>query len=293
MTKTIIITGANSGLGFEATKQIAEQGSDYRLIMACRNLSKAQAAREAILKTVPDAQIDCLPLDTSSLAAVRAFVADFQALQVPLDGLICNAGIAGRSVHATADGFNNIFETNYLGHFLLTQLLLPLMSANGRIITVSSERHDAPLAGVAWPGAATLAYCGVDPQVDTQSYPFSKLCLILFAYELDRRLTTAGKTIVVNTVNPGLMIETGLAKDKSRFTPEMVAKFADLIGTAKGSAKMLTDLMCAPEFAHGPARYFDRRSDAPVRSSALSYDQQIAKELWQFSLTATGLSQAE
>ncbi|WP_461215972.1 SDR family NAD(P)-dependent oxidoreductase [Lacticaseibacillus sp. GG6-2] len=289
MTKTIIITGANSGLGFEATKQIAAQGSGYRLIMACRNLSKAQAAREAILQAVPTAQIDCLQLDTSSLAAVRAFVADFQALKLPLDGLICNAGIAGRTVHDTADGFNNIFETNYLGHFLLTQLLLPLMGDTGRIITVSSERHDGPLAGVAWPGAETLAHGGTNPQVDALSYPFSKLCMILFAYELDRRLTAAGKHIAVNTVNPGLMIETGLSKDKSRFTPEMVAKFADLIGTAKASAQMLTDLMCAPEFAQGPARYFDRSSAAPVRSSVMSYDQRVAKELWEYSLTATGL----
>jgi len=207
MTKTVIITGANSGLGFETTKQIAEKGTDYQLIMACRNMEKAQAAKTEILKQVPDANLICLELDTSSLAKVRAFVEAFKKLNVPLYGLVCNAGIAGRTVHKTDDGFSDIFETNYLGHFLLTQLLLPLMADDSRIVTVSSERHDTPLKGVTWPGVDALAYGG-NPQVDSMSYPFSKLCMILFAYELDRQLTDAGKHIAVNTVNPGLMVET-------------------------------------------------------------------------------------
>ena len=74
MTKTIIITGANSGLGFETTKQIAEKGIEYQLIMACRNMTKAQAAKQEILKDIPDANITCLELDTSSLAKVRALL---------------------------------------------------------------------------------------------------------------------------------------------------------------------------------------------------------------------------
>lgn len=289
MTKTVIITGANSGLGFETTKQIAERGSGYQLIMACRNMEKAQAAKAKILESVPDANLICLELDTSSLAKVRAFVAAFKKLNLPLYGLVCNAGIAGRTVSQTNDGFSNIFETNYLGHFLLTQLLLPLMADDGRIVTVSSERHDALLKGVAWPGVKALAYGG-DAQVDQQSYPFSKLCMILFSYELDRKLTESGKHIAVNTVNPGLMTETGLAKDKSRFTPEVLAQFADIIGTAKDSGKMITDLICADKFAEGPVKYYDRSSDKPVKSSDLSYDKQVQQELWDFSMKAVGLS---
>ncbi|GAT17944.1 SDR family NAD(P)-dependent oxidoreductase [Secundilactobacillus silagei] len=289
MTKTVIITGANSGLGFETTKQIAEKGIEYQLIMACRNMTKAQAAKQEILKDIPDANITCLELDTSSLAKVRAFVDAFKQLNVPLYGLVCNAGIAGRTVHQTDDGFSDIFETNYLGHFLLTQLLLPLMADDGRIVTVSSERHDTPLKGVAWPGVDALAYGG-NPQVDSMSYPFSKLCMILFAYELDRKLTDSGKHIAVNTVNPGLMIETGLAKNKSRFTPQALAKFADILGTAKGSATMVTNLICDDKFADGPVRYFDRSSDKPVASSKLSHDKQVQQELWDFSMKAVGLS---
>ncbi|MFD1485201.1 SDR family NAD(P)-dependent oxidoreductase [Lacticaseibacillus baoqingensis] len=290
MTKTVIVTGANSGLGFETTKQLVALPSDYQVIMACRNLTKANAARDEILQAVPAAQLVCLALDTSSLASVRSFVAAFKQLGLPLAGLICNAGIAGRTVATTADGFNNIFETNYLGHFLLTQLLLPLMTDDGRIVTVTSERHDAPLAGVAWPGAEALAYVGRDAAIDPLSYSFSKLCMIMFAYALKRQLNAAGRGIAVNTVNPGLMVETGLSKDKSRFTPAMKARFANLIGTAKDSAKMITDLMTAAQFAAGPVQYFDRRSDRPVDSSKLSYDEQAQKELWDFSMKAVGLA---
>lgn len=288
MTRTVIITGANSGLGFETTKQIAEKGTEYQLIMACRNMEKAQAAKEEILKSVPEANLICLELDTSSLAKVRAFVEEFKALNLPLYGLVCNAGIAGRTVHKTDDGFSDIFETNYLGHFLLTQLLLPLMDDTSRIVTVSSERHDTPLKGVSWPGVDALAYG--DPQVDSMSYPFSKLCMILFSYELERQLNDAGKKIVVNTVNPGLMIETGLSKNKSRFTPDVVKQFEGIIGTAKDSGKMITDLICDDKFAKGPTQYFDRSSDKPVASSKLSHDQKVQEELWNFSMKAVGLN---
>lgn len=289
MTKTVIVTGANSGLGFETTKQIVAKGSNYQLVMACRNMKKATVARQKILQTIPDANIICLELDTSSLAKVRAFVAAFKKLSMPLYGLVCNAGVSGKTVHQTQDGFNNIFETNYLGHFLLTQLLLPLMEIKGRIVTVSSERHDALLKGVAWPGANVLAYSGVNSQVDSQSYPFSKLCMILFAYALDRRLRTSAQQIAVNSVNPGLMTETGLAKNKSRFTPTFLSQFAGIIGTAKDSGKMITDLITADKFATGPVRYFDRSSDKPVPSSNLSYDEQVQDELWNFSMKAVGL----
>ncbi|WP_155286485.1 SDR family NAD(P)-dependent oxidoreductase [Lacticaseibacillus zhaodongensis] len=175
MIKTIIITGANSGLGFAASKQILQRGNDYQIIMACRNMDKAVAARAEILQTIPAARIICLELDTSSLAKVRAFAVAFKALHLPLYGLICNAGVAGQNVTTTADGFNNIFETNYLGHFLLTQLLLPEILPGGRIITVSSDRHDLPQ--ITWPGAQAVAHCGQDEQRDRLSYSYSKLCL--------------------------------------------------------------------------------------------------------------------
>lgn len=96
---------------------------------------------------------------------------------------------------------------------------------------------------------------------------------------------------MVNTVNPGLMIETGLSKNKARFTPEMMAQVADLLSTAKDSGTMIKNLMVDDKFAEGPARYFDRSSDKPVRSSEMSYDQQIQDELWNFSMKAVGLAQ--
>jgi NAD(P)-dependent dehydrogenase (short-subunit alcohol dehydrogenase family) len=288
MKKTIIITGANSGLGYETTRQLAATGADYQLVMACRNQAKAEAAREQILAESPQADIVCLPLDTADLAAVRRFVTEFSALDTQVFGLVLNAGIAGTSVTNTADGFNNIFETNYLGHFLLTQLLLPKLAKQPRIIMVSSDRHDA-IKHLTWPGAEAVAHAGLDPVVDQRSYIYSKLCMILFAYELKRQLTAQGKPAAVNAVNPGLMTETGLAKDKSRFTPEMLAKFADILSTAKDSAKMIVDLLTLPEFATGAARYYDRRSTNPIPSSALSHDEAVARGLWHYSMKAVGL----
>ncbi|KRN03388.1 hypothetical protein FD13_GL000172 [Levilactobacillus senmaizukei DSM 21775 = NBRC 103853] len=133
----------------------------------------------------------------------------------------------------------------------------------------------------------------MDPQMDGQSYPFSKLCMILFAYELDRRLRANAQQIAINTVNPGLMTETGLAKNKSRFTPTVLSQFAGIIGTAKDSGKMITDLITADKFAAGPVRYFDRSSDKPVLSSNLSYDEQVQAELWNFSMGAVDLKDNE
>ncbi|WP_282802318.1 SDR family NAD(P)-dependent oxidoreductase [Secundilactobacillus kimchicus] len=289
MQKAIVITGANSGLGYEATKQIAQTTNDYQIIMACRNVEKAEAARQRIVQFVPEVDLVCLPLDTASLVKVRAFVDDVRRLDVQLAGLICNAGVTGTTVYQTEDGFNNILETNYLGHFLLTHLLMPMMTPDARIINVSSNRHDAP-KDLTWPGVEQLATSGKDELVDRRSYSYSKLCMILFTYKLAQQLKVNHSRMTVNVVNPGLMIETGLAKDKSRFTPEMLDHFKYLRATAEASGDMLTDLMLNAKFANTSAKYYDRRSTNPIPSSKLSYQKDIQDELWQFSMENVGLA---
>ena len=116
--KTIIITGANSGLGFKTAENIAKTTADYQIIMACRNLDKANEAKQKLITETGNKNI--------------------LALQ-PVYGLICNAGISGVHQGLTKDGFDCVFQSNHLGHFLLTTLLLPLMEEKGRILVVSSD----------------------------------------------------------------------------------------------------------------------------------------------------------
>ena len=159
--KNVIITGANSGLGFEAAKKIAAN-KEYRVILACRNKVKAQAAKEDIINATGNENVEVQIIDTSSFESVRNFAKNIIDSGIKLDVLINNAGISPmRGTGLTADGFDIVFETNYLGHFLLTQLLLPVMNADCRIINVTSDMHNPPY-GLTWSGVEKIAYGEVD-----------------------------------------------------------------------------------------------------------------------------------
>ena len=141
MNKIAIITGANTGLGLETTKAFAEK--NIEVVMACRNESKAEKAKAEILKEIPKAQLKILPLDLSSLDAVRSFAEKFKSEYDRLDILVNNAGLMIPPYGKTKDGFELQFGINYLGHFLLTGLLLePLKNAaEARVISLSSLAH--------------------------------------------------------------------------------------------------------------------------------------------------------
>ena len=149
--KNVIITGANSGLGFETAKKIA-MDKDCRVILACRNEEKAARAGADIVKATDNDQVVPMRLDTSSLSSVRAFVCAYIQKYGTVDVLINNAGISPmRGSGLTDEGFELVFATNYLGHFLLTQLLLPHFAPDGSIISVTSDMHNPPGGiGGAW-----------------------------------------------------------------------------------------------------------------------------------------------
>ena len=154
--KTVIITGANTGLGFETAKHIARKGG-YNIILACRNMEKAEAAKEQIIEDTGCQTVSPMLIDTSSLQSVRSFVEELKKLNLKLDCLICNAGISPAHNGTTADGFELVFATNHIGHFLLVNLLLSYMSENGRIINVTSDMHNPP-GGLEWKDPDLLAY---------------------------------------------------------------------------------------------------------------------------------------
>ena len=156
--KTVIITGANSGLGFETAKKIASD-MNFRLILACRNRKKAENAAAQIITETGNQNIICMQLDTASLKSVRQFEKDYmQAGYGAIYALLCNAGISGTHTGLTEDGFDVVFQTNHLGHFLLTRLMLPHMAEDGRIFITSSDMHDAPNEHMVWKGTEALAH---------------------------------------------------------------------------------------------------------------------------------------
>ena len=284
--KNVIITGANSGLGFETAKKIAFD-KEYRIILACRNAEKAAAAKDRIINETGNENIETMPLDTSLLSSARAFAEMFLSKYDTLDVLINNAGISPmRDSGMTAEGFEVVFATNYLGHFLLTQLLLPHMAADGRIINVSSDMHNPP-GGIEWKGVEYLAHEAVE---DRRRYSYSKLCMIYLTHKLDEVLKGKGLTATVNSFNPGYMAATNFSgghMDKAR---ALVVKttMPERYGELETSSDALAMIATEDRFSKVSGAYFDRSTNIK-ESSELSYSRDNAEELWKKSLEYCGL----
>ena len=282
--KTYIITGGNSGLGFETARIIAD--TEAKIILACRNMGKGQAAAERMIQETGNHNIEVQSLDLASLDSVRLFAERLRGITI--DGIDNNAGVSGMHTGCTEDGMDVVFQSNYLGHFLLTNLLLPRIADHGRILNISSDMHDPPYESLVWKGVDIL----VHPKdcVMKQRYFYSKLCNLYFTYELDRRLRAKGSHIAVSALNPGFMDDTNLAG--GRMTQEQIEEvrrtMPDRCGKLSVSAKAAADILTVPEYAVQAAKYYDR-STRVASSSDLSYDQGNAEELWEESLRLTGL----
>ena len=286
LMKTIIITGANSGLGFETAKKIAAD-KDYKVILACRNMEKAQRAQEEIVSETGNTAVETMQLDTSSLASVRSFAQKIIDSGITVDGLINNAGISpAGNTGITDEGFELVFATNYLGHFLLTQMLLPHMASDARIINITSDMHNPPGGDLNWEGTEALAHPAED---DRRKYSYSKLCMIYLTHELDRRLREEGSSIVVNSFNPGFMADTNFSKGTGK-ARELVIKttMPDRYGTLEASSDALAKVATDSEFANVSNVYFDRSTNT-AQSSDLSYNSDNAAELWGKSFGYCGL----
>lgn len=194
--KTILVTGANSGLGFHTSRALAAAGA--RVLMACRSADKAEAARAQILQQVPQAELQILSLDLASLASIKACTQLVLDSNEQLDTLINNAGIMAVPYAQTEDGFEMQIGTNHFGHFALTLGLLPLLNQApaARVVSVSSMAHN-------WtPG---LDFDDLDwtrrKYRRWQAYGDSKIANLYFSFELGRRL--AGSTVTVAAAHPG------------------------------------------------------------------------------------------
>ena len=284
--KTIIITGGNSGLGLETAKHIAGSGSDYAVILSCRNIEKGNSAAEAIMNETGNKNIRAVLLDLASLESVREFAARIEA---PVHALDNNAGISGSSAGLTVDGIDAVFQSNHLGHFLLTNLLLPKMTDDARILNISSDMHNPPYGALTWNGTEALAHPAED--LGNARYFYSKLCNLYFTYELDRRLRAENSRITCNALNPGFMPATNLQAGGT-LTQEMIERvkrtMPERCGDLGVSSRAAADILTREEFAGVSGKYFSMGTEA-VKSSELSYSAENARELWEASVKLCGL----
>ncbi|XP_010317627.2 short-chain dehydrogenase TIC 32, chloroplastic-like isoform X2 [Solanum lycopersicum] len=212
---TAIVTGASSGIGAETARVLALRG--VHVIMGVRNISAGKQVKEMIIKDVPQAKIDALELDLSSLSSVRNFASNYNSLGLPLNLLINNAGIMATPFALSKDNIELQFATNHVGHFLLTNLLLDTMKKTaresrkeGRIVNVSSRRHKFSYN-------EGIRFDKINDQSGynrLSAYGQSKLANVLHANELARHLKDEGVEITANSLHPGA-IATNLFRQNS------------------------------------------------------------------------------
>jgi NAD(P)-dependent dehydrogenase (short-subunit alcohol dehydrogenase family) len=290
--RTVIVTGANSGIGFESALALA--GAGAQVVLACRDAARTQPAIERIRQAHPTAKVAFLPLDLASLESVAGFVATFQARYDRLDILMNNAGIMALPFGTTPDGFERQFGTNHLGHFALTGRLLDQLTATpkARIVTVSSTVHKSGrMAFDDLQGKAHYA--------PWTAYAQSKLANLLFAYELDRRLKAAGHDTISVASHPGYtatnLQSVGPQMAGSRFmatlfrvTNRLMAQTADMGALPQIRAAVDPELT-GGEYL-GPGGFQEIRGyPVLVTSNARSHDVEAAARLWAISEDLTGV----
>jgi len=293
--KTFIVTGANSGIGLEATRALAAKRA--AVVLACRNLEKGQAAVDGIRKQSPGATVWLERLDLGDLGSVRSFAEKFTREHPRLDVLVNNAGIMAIPRRTTSDGFETQMGTNHLGHFALTGLLLGRLveSAPARVVSVSSMAHTMGKFGTL--DAADL---GLERgYTKWGAYGRSKLANLLFAYELERRLEARFPGVSSVACHPGYAA-TNLQAVGPEMTGSVVGKalmtFGNAVFAQSAAAGAWPTLYAAtaPDVRGGdfigPGGPF-KMVGAPVkqRSNRASHDVEAARKLWDTSVQLTGV----
>ncbi|XP_049933025.1 short-chain dehydrogenase TIC 32, chloroplastic-like isoform X7 [Nymphaea colorata] len=291
---TAVITGATSGIGMETARVLALRGAT--VIIAAISQELGEEAKEKIVEQVADAKIEVMELDLSSLASVRSFSAAFLSSNKPLNLLINNAGIFGCPFQLSEDGVELQFAINYIGHFLLTNLLMEKMKATaqksgieGRIVIVASAGHSRTYkSGIRFEKINDPSGYG-----RFEAYGQSKLAAILHARELARRLQAKGAKVTANSLHPGA-IPTNIAqyyiKNMAPLAP-LIFISSPFLKTVQQGAATTCYLALHPNMEGVSGKYFsDCNEDQP---SAYGRDADLAKGLWEFSeeMTSTKLPQ--
>ena len=272
--KTVLITGGNAGIGLAIATEIAKSGA--QVVLACRNQNKAVQAREKILSVSPAADAQIYPLDLASFASIKKFSSLFLADHSTLDVLINNAGASPMKQQFTEEGFELQFGANYLGHVLLTHLLLPALKnvADARIIHLASIMHNF--------GRIDFdSFRGVKKYSGFTAYCQSKLANLLFSNELARRLPSS---ITSNAVHPG-----GVDSDIYNEWPKIVHKVIKPFLITPRRAALLIDKMALSDEWRGITGKF-KSAHGPLPVSHSSRNAELARRLYEESCRLTGIT---
>lgn len=291
--RTVVVTGANSGLGFHTSKQLALHGA--RVLMTARDPGRGQRAVEQVTAAAPGARVELIPLDLADLSSVRAAAEAVRAGCPRVDVLVNNAGVMAVPYRLTEDGFEMQLGTNHLGHFALTGLLLPALLAApaGRVVNVSSGAHRA---------ASTINFDdlhGERSYSPMRAYAQSKLANLLFTAELDRRARPATGLISL-AAHPGLaatrLMQTRPGEKPRRLRGAVLSVGFRVFGQSD-AAGALPQLYAATMPDVAPGEYFgpsglgeQRGAPKRVDRSPAAKDEALAAHLWEVSEQLTGVS---
>jgi NAD(P)-dependent dehydrogenase (short-subunit alcohol dehydrogenase family) len=281
--RVAVVTGANSGLGLVVARELARRGA--LVVLACRNMEKGRAALADVEAAATGPKPELEELDLASLSSVRSFVERFQQRHDGLDLLVNNAGVMASPRRHTADGFELHLGTNHLGHFALTQRMLPLMEGreDARVVTVSSNAHKT-VRGIAFDNLN-----GERRYFRWNAYGQSKLANLMFALELDRRLRARGSTVKSVAAHPGYAA-TNLQSAAAPLVDRLVMKVSNAVVGQSGEMGALPVLYAAAEprleggTYVGPDGIAEQRGHPRiVRPNRVARDEQAARRLWEVS----------
>ncbi|XP_044945191.1 dehydrogenase/reductase SDR family member on chromosome X isoform X1 [Mustela putorius furo] len=283
--RVAVVTGGTDGIGYATARHLARLG--MRVIIAGNNTGKAQEAVRQIQEETLNDKVEFLYCDLASLKSIRQFVQTFKKKKIPLHVLVNNAGVMMVPQRRTRDGFEEHFGLNYLGHFLLTNLLLDTMKESGspgccaRVLTVSSATHYiAELDMEDLQGSRSYSPHG--------AYAQSKLALVLFTYHLQRLLAAQGSPVTANVVDPGV-VNTDLYRHVF-WGMRLIKKLFSwwFFKTPDEGAWTSVYAAVTPDLEGIGGRYLYNEKE--TKSLAVTYDLDLQRELWARSCQMTGIT---
>ena len=288
--KVVIVTGANSGIGFEVAKAFAQKGAE--VILACRSLDRGNAALNEIKNLYPESKAKVMVLDLMDLSSVRNFAENFLKEYLRLDVLVNNAGIMTSPFALTKDGFESQMGTNHLGHFALTGLLLSriLETPHSRVVNVSSLAHKQ--WNISFENSISEY---AHSYKSMRAYARSKLANLLFTYELQRRFEYANSSSLALAAHPGASATNlGRHLEGSTFAKIVKPTIMRVLPTALSGAlpvlRASTDENATGGQYYGPSGFLELYgSPVVVKSSRASHNVANAQKLWELSEELTGV----
>ena len=287
--KVVVVTGANSGIGLETARELARGGA--HTILACRSTERGQRAIGDLRAEMPDAQVELMKLDLGSLSSIRDFALEFADSHTRLDVLINNAGIMAVPYSQTEDGFESQMGINHLGHFALTGRLLErlLATPGARVVTVSSVGHRG----------ATMDFENLlfekGGYTPFRPYWRSKLANLLFTYEIQRRLRSAGVHLSALAAHPGFS-STNIGGHIGRHWYSRIQQPLTSPFTQSAAMGALPTLRAAVDPDAAGGQYYGPRGLGGLRgypvvvsSNAASHNSEYSRRLWQISEELTGV----